>query len=497
MQNNKKHMSTFAYQKVLRPELPVYFVPKEYREFRDTLIEANRILESGIEHRFILERMEARGIDPLTKAAQSFYTRTSRALRYNLLLSLGDYAHRELSVRVSDSMLLQWFTTVDGLVPRLYSKSTIERFEKTFGADEIEQLIHEVNRAVSERETAEELILQAELDMAHLWADTTCITANIHYPVDWVLLRDATRTLIKSILVIRRHGLKHRIVQPEQFITEINKLVMEMSHTRKKKHGAKMRKMILRRMKKLLKTVEAHARRYYEILDEQWDQTDLSRKQAEMVLGRMQNVIEQLPKAIWQAHERMIGERRVDNGEKILSFYEPDVRVMVRGKSGAEVEFGNALYLVENVDGLIVDWKYIDEQPPSDSALVKESIERVTGNYGKPESYATDRGFSSKANSEYLNDADIYDAICPKSVNALVERLKEPRFRELQRRRAGTEARIGILKNAYSGRPLRSKGTGHRGNRIGWCILAHNLWKIASMAAENRRKQDEGNRLTA
>jgi hypothetical protein len=129
--------------------------------------------------------------------------------------------------------------------------------------------------------------------------------------------------------------------------------------------------------------------------------------------------------------------------------------------------------------------------------LVKESIERVTGNYGKPESYATDRGFSSKANSEYLNDADIYDAICPKSVNALVERLKEPRFRELQRRRAGTEARIGILKNAYSGRPLRSKGTGHRGNRIGWCILAHNLWKIASMAAENRRKQDEGNRLTA
>jgi len=497
MQNNKKHMFTFAYQKALRPELPTYFVPKEYREFRDTLIEVNRILDSGIEHRFIVKKMEAFGIDPLSNAAQRFYTRTSRALHYCLLLSLGDYAHRELAVRVSDSLLLQWFTTTDGLVPRPYSKSAIERFEKSFGKDEIAQLIHEVNRAVSKRETAQELILQAELDLSHLWADTTCITANIHYPVDWVLLRDATRTLIKSILVIRRHGLKHRIGPPEQFITEINKLVMEMSQTRKKKHGAKIRKMILRRMKKLLKIIEAHAQRYYEILDHHWDQTDLSRKQAEVVLRRMKNVIDQLPKAVWQAHERIIGDRRVDNREKILSLYEPDVRVMVRGKSGAEVEFGNALYLVENGDGLIVDWKYLDEQPPSDSALVIESIERVSSNYGKPESYATDRGFSSKANSEYLNDEGIYDAICPKSVNALVKRMQEPRFRELQRRRAGTEARIGIFKNVYSGRPLRSKGTQHRGNRISWCILAHNLWKIASMAVENRRKQDEGNRLTA
>ena len=497
MQNNKKHVFTFAYQKALCPELPQYFVPKEYREFRDTLIEVNRFLESDIEYCFIVNRMEALGIDPLTKEAQRFYTRTSRALRYCLLLSLGDYAHRELAVRVSDSLLLQWFTGTDGLFPRPYSKSAIERFEKAVGKDEIERLIHQVNRAVSERETAQELILQNELDLTHLWADTTCITANIHYPVDWVLLRDATRTLIKSILVIRRHGLKHRIGPPEQFITEINKLVMQMSHTRKKKHGAKMRKMIFRRMKKLLKTIDAHARRYYELLDQHWDQTDWSRKQAEVVLGRMKNVIEQLPKAIWQAHERIIGERRVDNREKLLSLYEPDVRVMVRGKSGAEVEFGNALYLAENADGLIVDWKYMDEQPPSDSVLVKESIERVTDTYGKPESYAADRGFSTKANSEYLHDEGIYDAICPKSVSMLGERLQEPRFRELQKRRGGTEARIGILKNVYSGGPMRSKGTHHRGNRIVWCILAHNLWKLASMAAENRRKQDECNRMIA
>jgi len=490
-------VATFAYQKALRPELPSYFVPKDYREFRDRLLEMDRILSSGIEHQFIMGKMESSEIDPSRKAAQRFYERTQRAVRYSLLLAMSDYDYRELAVRVSDSLVLQRFTRTDGVVARPYSKSSIERFEKAFEKEEIAQLIHEVNRAVGERETAEELILQKELDLRHLWADTTCIKANIHYPVDWVLLRDATRTLIKSILVIRRRGLKHRIGAPEQFITEINKLVMEMTHTRKKKHGAKMRKTIFRRMKKLLKTIEGHGQRYYKLLDEQWDQTDLSRKQALVVLRRIRNVLDQLPKAIWQAHERIIGARRVANAEKILSLYEPDTRVMVRGKSGAEVEFGNALYLGENADGLVLDWKLIKEQPPNDASLVKDSIARVTGNYGTPNSYVADRGFSSEAISKYLNKEGIYDAICPKSVNALGERLQEPRFRELQKRRAGTEARIGILKNVYIGGPLRSKGFDHREHRIGWCILAHNLWKLASMAVENRREQDERTRLIA
>jgi hypothetical protein len=497
VKNNTKHKDRFAYQRVLRPDVPDYAVPKEYGIYRDTLVEVNRILESGVEQQFILRKMAATGIDLSRRAAQRLYTRTARALRYTLLLAMEDHAHRGLAMRVADSVLLQWFTTVDGLVPRPYGKSAIERFEKMFEKEEIEQLVHDINRAVSDQETAEQLILRQELDLSEAWADTTCIKANIHYPVDWVLLRDATRTLIKSILVIRRHGLKHRIGAPEQFITEVNKLVMEMSHTRKKKHGATMRKMILRRMKKLLKVVEAHGQRYYELLDQQWHHSDLSRNQARVILDRMRNVLDQLPEAIRQAHERIIGGRRIANQEKILSLYEPDTHVLLRGKSGAEVEFGNALYLAENADGLIIDWKLIKDQPPNDTALVSESIERMQANYGTLRSYVADRGFASASNSRHLQQQEIYDAICPRSVPALHERLQEPKFRELQKRRAGTEARIGILKNVHIGRPLRSKGYDYRERRVAWAILAHNLWKLASMVLENRRNREEDIRLTA
>jgi IS5 family transposase len=72
-----------------------------------------------------------------------------------------------------------------------------------------------------------------------------------------------------------------------------------------------------------------------------WEQTEWTEKQAQVVIRRIDNVLKKLPAAIEQAHERIIGGRRVANSEKVLSLYEEDAHVLVRGKAGAEVEFGN------------------------------------------------------------------------------------------------------------------------------------------------------------
>ena len=165
--------------------------------------------------------------------------------------------------------------------------------------------------------------------------------------MDWVLLRDATRTLIKAIALIRDQGLKHRMGDPKKFLRDMNKLCIEMTHVRKKKEAKKMRKVIFRRMKRLMKTVENHAHNYYHLLESRWAETDWSENQTQVVLDRLQNVLDQLPQAVHQAHERLIRERRVANKEKILSLYEPDVHVLVRGKADAEVEFGNGFCLAE------------------------------------------------------------------------------------------------------------------------------------------------------
>jgi hypothetical protein len=59
--------------------------------------------------------------------------------------------------------------------------------------------------------------------------------------------------------------------------------------------------------------------------------------------------------------------------------------------------------------------------------------------------------------------------------------MKEQKFARLQRRRAQTEARIGILKQGFLGRPMRAKGFDHQELALAWGVLTHNLWMLARM----------------
>jgi hypothetical protein len=336
-----------------------------------------------------------------------------------------------------------------------------------------------------------DLGLEAEVGVEALLADTTCLKANIHFPTDWVLLRDGVRTVMKAVKLIRREGLKHRMEEPETFLREINRLSMEMTQSRRAPGSEKRRKQVLRRMKRLVKVVRGHAQRYVHVLKKDWPQTEWTEAQARRVWRRIEGVLEQLPAAVRQAHERLIGRRLVPNEEKILSLYEPDIRVIVRGKAGAEVEFGNTLYVGEQQDGLIVDWKLLREQSRGDAVLLEESLERIHECYGKyPCAVGADRGFDRKVTRDNLEERHIFNGLCPRSVATLTERMKDEGFIAIQRRRAQTEGRIGILKNDFLGPVLRNKGFESREREVAWAVLAHNLWVLARMLrAQEKERQ--------
>ena len=235
-------------------------------------------------------------------------------------------------------------------------------------------------------------------------------------------------------------------------------------------------------MKRLTQVVRAHAQRYRALLDEHWEETDWTRPQAEQVLRRLDNVLSQLPTALHQAHERIIGERLVKNQDKILSLYEPDVQVVVRHKAGAEVEFGNTLLLAESVQGLILDWELFADHVPADASLVKPCVQRVEqGLQQKLKGLGTDRGFDSAANRRWLGQKKIFNGMCPRSPENLGARMTELRFAAVQKRRSQTEGRISIFKNNFLGRPLRAKGFGHRALAVSWGVLTHNLWVMARL----------------
>lgn len=470
----------------LRPALPTIVGNVDYLEFRRRLEQIDRLLRSsGLQTAFVAECLQTwlhGSQGPVTAwEQQKFQQRCVRALRCNLLRTLLQEDFRGFSVHLAGNPLYQWFCGIAALDQvRVPSKSELQRFAAMQTAPQVRALIDRLLLAGIQQPAV--LDLAGPLNLDDYFLDTTCVQAPMHFPVDWVLLRDATRTLMKAVKLIRREGLRERMEAPEEFLKRINRLSIEMTHSRRKSESRKERKRILRAMKKLTRVVENHARRHRELLDAQWPETSWTRPQAEQVLSRIDRVLGLLPQARKQAHERIIGERPVPNAEKLLSLYETDARVLVRGKAGAEVEFGNTLLLAENAQGLILDFHLHQEQAPGDSQLLLPSLERLPGPVAQAiQAVGTDRGFSSVTNTVGLEIAGKFNAICPKSPAELKERMQEERFAGLQKRRSQTEARISILKRGFLGGPMRAKGFKRRELAVAWGVLTHNLWVIARL----------------
>ncbi len=310
--------------------------------------------------------------------------------------------------------------------------------------------------------------------------------------MDWVLLKDVGATLLKAISLIRQAGMKQRMPQGAKGLArEMNKRCLEMTHARRRREAGKARKGILRRMKLLLKKIEGHALRHRDLLEAMWMQSDYTEKKASRIIERMNGMLEQIPQVMKQAHERIIGGRQVKNEEKILSAYEPEIDVIVRGKADREVEFGNTLYLCESAEGYLLDWKLYGGQAPSELKQLWESLERQKGFAleEKIEAISGDRGYASKAASKRLQAEGIFDALTPRNPQELKERMEEPRFVRLQRRRGSIEGRIGVLKNRWHGGKIRSKGFDNRNLSVAWSVLSHNLWKIAQRLAQEHEKE--------
>jgi Transposase DDE domain len=486
----------------LRPRLPTIMGNVDYQTLRLRLEQIDALLEeSGVEKEFVersLQRWLPPGEDkPSARQQQHYQLRSRRALRCTVLRTLIQENYRGFSCQLAGNPLYQWFCLTDALdVIRVPSKSELQRFTHWLPAPEMREVINSLLQSAMERPQA--LQLREALDVEEYFLDTTCVKANIHFPVDWVLLRDGVRTLMKATLLIRQEGLKGRMESPEVFLRRINRLSMEMTHQRRRPQSQRGRKRVLRQMKKVVKSVRAHAQRHRELLEENWPKTQWTRPQAEQVLSRIDRVLKLLPRAQKQAHERIIGQRMVPNKEKILSLYDTDVHVIVRGKAGADVEFGNTVLVGENRQAIILDYEVFQEQAPADAQLLKVSVQRVREALGrKVGAEVGDRGFYSQANQKALQESEIFDGVCPRDPQELKKRMKGKKFARLQRRRSQTEGRIGILKAGFWGRPMRAKGFENRQLAVAWGVLTHNLWMLARMRKTKRNKIAKPPRLKA
>ena len=186
--------------------------PIEYREWRSQLDRINELLRlSRVEETFqrlsLAQRNQAeqrmaekenRPFYACSPVEQESYQRLcSQALRCNVARTLTGESLRDFGCRLAESGLLQWFCKLErlGAVVRIPGKSALQRYSQWLPEAEMRSVIDTLLAGASDSKAAggQPLELAEALDLEAYFLDTTCVKLNIHFPVDWVLLRDAAR----------------------------------------------------------------------------------------------------------------------------------------------------------------------------------------------------------------------------------------------------------------------------------------------------------------
>jgi len=163
-------------------------------------------------------------------------------------------------------------------------------------------------------------------------------------------------------------------------------------------------------------------------------------------------VIERTARIVAQTRTRLAGITP-DSATRIVSLHDPDARPIAKGRLGKPVEFGYKAQVLDNEDGIVLDYT-VEQGNPPDAPQLAHAIGRITQRTGRAPRQATaDRGYGEAAVDKDLHDLGVKTVAIPRKGRPGPARQRHehrPAFRKLVKWRTGAEGRISHLKNRYS-----------------------------------------------
>jgi IS5 family transposase len=187
-----------------------------------------------------------------------------------------------------------------------------------------------------------------------------------------------------------------------------------------------------------------------------------------------------------QGRRRVAGEK-IESATRLVSLHDPAARPIVKGRLGKPVEFGYKAQVVDNEDGLVLDYD-LKVGNPADAEQLAPAIRRISRRLGRvPEQATADRGYGEASVDRELEALGVQTLVIPRKgkpgrARQAVEH--SPEFRELVKWRTGCEGRISHLKRRYGWNRSLVDGPDRTATWCGYGILAHNLVKVARLEAQ-------------
>jgi len=361
----------------------------------------------------------------------------SKSIRMMLGLEL---AKRELGISdekivdmLSTDIALQYFCGMRSFgEEEIPHSSSLTYFRKRLGSETMQELEEIVTRSL--------IPYLPRRRRGQMIVDTTCMEANVAFPTDTKLLKKTWQKLVEVAEKIRENGQDIIIRGKQKLLKEIRGF--DLQRKKGKKLIQKMRKKIWRETvkleRKIMRVLEKKAVKAKKSLEEMMSSLEKKTK----------GVIKTAQKIIAQQGE-MIREKTHSVKDRIVSFHEPTVRPIVRGKEGRNVEFGSKTG-ISVIGGFLGVSHNLSSNNYSDTEIVRDTLKRYEDIRGKPPTEMIgDRGFHSPGNHDLLEEKGIRDGLeyrgkIPKKRQVTLPDKKTRK--RMKNQRSVVEGRIGNLK---------------------------------------------------
>jgi len=380
-------------------------------------------------------------------------------VRASLLKQMMGLTYEELSFYLQDSISYSSFARIDG--QEGLSTTSLQSNIKRLDAGSWEEINHVLLRSSANK----------GIEKGHMVRiDSTVTETNIHEPSDSSLLWDCVRVAVRLLNGFRQ------TFEPGRFH------FCDRSRSAKKKayRIAFSRGQNRVKLYKSLLQLASESKAYLDkALTTQAAVVDQIRHMA--LVSEATALSSLTGQVIRQTTRRVIEGEKVPVAEKIVSIFEPDTDIIVKG--GRKVEYGHKLNFTTGQSGMVLD-VVIEAGNPADSARLLPLLERQKEIYGRaPRQAAADGCYGSRDNVVKARAMGVKDIAFNKKRGLKVEDMVKSEwvYKKLYKFRAGVEANISCLKRRFGLTRCLWRGLSGFKSYIWASSVAYNLMQLARL----------------
>jgi IS5 family transposase len=411
----------------IRPEMTLWdsILPESARGLPRGLAEVDGLLDDG------------RFFEPFVAFFSARTGRPSIPMETYIRMMVLKYRYglgfETLCAEVADSLAWRRFCRIP-LGEAVPHPSTLEKITTRVG----EVAIAGLNEKLLEK-AAEAKLVRCD----RMRSDTTVLPANVAYPSDAGLLAKGVRRVTRLVGRLQAAGLARRTRSMARRAHGIGAWLRRRSDEAKDEVMAITAEMVTIAAAAALDAaaVAANSRRALR------RQGNRAAGSAKATLAALERDIAVLEAVIAQTKVRVAG-KIPDGSKRVVSFHDPDARPIAKGRLGKPVEFGYKVEVTDNTDGVIVDHRVHQGNPP-DAPMLAPAIARIKARFGRSPSQVTaDRGYGQADVDADLEALGVKYVAIPRKGRPNAERRqveRSTRFVKLVKWRTGSEGRIAAL----------------------------------------------------